>query len=205
MTKTAIILFNLGGPDAPEAVRPFLSNLFNDPAILRLPSPLRPLLAWLIAKRRAPIAKEIYAQIGNKSPILENTEIQAQAIERALADLGTVKCFVSMRYWHPLSEDVAWDVEKFGPDNIVWLPLYPQFSTTTTESSIKDWLGAAQAAGLRQPTRTLCCYPRNEGFIAAAAGSVRAALAGFSPETRPRVLFSAHGLPRKIVAGGDPY
>src|ERR1700733_15391411 len=173
MSKTAVILFNLGGPDAPEAVEPFLFNLFKDPAIVRFPSPFRQALAWLIAKRRAKIAREIYGKIGGRSPILENAQAQARALEQALGDFGEVKAFVAMRYWYPLTEDVVEAVKKFAPDQIVLLPLYPQFSTTTTASSLKAWHHAAKKAGLDVPTRTIRCYPEEPGFIQALAEATR--------------------------------
>src|SRR5271156_2495347 len=98
MTKTAVVLFNLGGPDSLEAVRPFLFNLFNDPAIIRLPAPLRYVIAKVISVKRAKIAKEIYAKIGGRSPILENTRQQASALEKRLQTRSPTKCFVAMRY-----------------------------------------------------------------------------------------------------------
>src|SRR5689334_21497387 len=141
--KIAVVLFNLGGPDRPDAVRPFLFNLFNDPAILRIPGFVRTPLAHLLAKRRAAPAGEIYAILGGKSPLLENTVAQARALEAALADLagdgGEVRAFIAMRYWHPMSDEAAEEVRRFDPDRIVLLPLYPQFSTTTTASSEKAW------------------------------------------------------------------
>ena len=209
MTKTAVVLFNLGGPDRPESVRPFLFNLFNDPAIIGLPQPFRWLLAQLISRRRAPIAREIYDNLGGGSPLLPNTEAQAKALEQALAAEGeghTAKVFIAMRYWHPMSGETARAVHAFGPDRVLLLPLYPQFSTTTTGSSTKDWFRAARAVGLRAPTRVLCCYPQDAGFVAEAAARLAKALDEAAAEGRPfRVLFSAHGLPKKIVTGGDPY
>jgi ferrochelatase len=200
--KRAVVLFNLGGPDSPEAVRPFLFNLFNDPAIIAVPNPLRWVLARLISGRRAPIAREIYAKIGGRSPLLENTEAQARALEAVLGD-GT-RCFVAMRYWHPFAEEIARAVRMWGPDEIVLLPLYPQFSTTTTASSLSSWERAARAARLTAPTRKICCYPRQAGLIAAVAELIREARASVAGR-KHRILFSAHGLPEKVVAAGDPY
>ena len=114
--KTAVVLFNLGGPDSPDAVRPFLFNLFNDPAILRIPGVFRTPLAYLLARRRAKPAGEIYEILGGKSPLLENTEAQARAIEAALGDLGEVKAFIAMRYWHPMSDETADQVRRFDPE-----------------------------------------------------------------------------------------
>ena len=205
MSKTAVVLFNLGGPDRPEAVRPFLFNLFNDPAIIGVPGPLRWLLAHLISRRRAPVAREIYAVLGGGSPLLPNTEAQARALEDSLAGDGETRVFIAMRYWHPRSDEAAAAVKAFGPERIVLLPLYPQFSTTTTGSSVKDWHRAAAAAGLDVPTTTVCCYPTEAGFVAEVAERVRTAVQEAGANGTPRVLFSAHGLPKTVVAGGDPY
>lgn len=203
--KIAVVLFNLGGPDSPDAVRPFLFNLFDDPAIIAMPGPLRWVLAQFISRRRAPVAREIYANLGGASPLLANTKRQAAAIEAAMAEDGEVRCFIAMRYWHPFAAEAARDVAAFGPERIVLLPLYPQFSTATTGSAVADWRRAAARAGLAAPTRTICCYPDDDGFVAAVAeltaeGWRRASRAG-----EPRILFSAHGLPKKVVEGGDPY
>ncbi|MDX2103104.1 MAG: ferrochelatase [Alphaproteobacteria bacterium] len=205
MMRTAVVVFNLGGPDSPDAVQPFLFNLFNDPAIIRAPGPVRWALAHLISRRRAPIAREIYATIGGRSPLLENTQAQAQALTSALTDLGEVKTVIAMRYWHPRAEAAVAEVAAFRPDRVVLLPLYPQFSTTTSASSLGEWTKLAAAAGITAPTSAVCCYPTEAGFIAGVAARVRAAVAEAAAHGRPRVLFSAHGLPEKIVAGGDPY
>lgn len=208
MKKIAIILFNLGGPDSPEAVRPFLFNLFNDKAIIGAPQPIRWMIAKLISTRRAPIAREIYAELGGKSPLLENTQIQAKALE---ADLGAAhpdqvfRCFVAMRYWHPMAAETAAAVRDWGADEIVMLPLYPQYSGTTTGSSIRSWHDAAAKAGLTGKVRGICCYPENDGFIDAVAARMRAELAQIDKIETVRVLFSAHGLPQKVVDSGDPY
>ena len=202
--KVAIILFNLGGPDSPEAVQPFLKNLFSDPAIISLPSVLRLPLASFISSRRAPKAKKISDQIGGSSPILGQTEAQARALEEALGAGHEWRGYVCMRYWHPMTEAVVRSVKKFGPDRIVLLPLYPQFSTTSTGSSIKAWKAAVAAAKLAVPTQAVCCYPDEPGFVAASVDLLKQGLA--EAGNRPvRVLFSAHGLPEKIIQRGDPY
>jgi len=203
MSRTAIVLFNLGGPDRLKSVRPFLFNLFNDRAIIALPQPLRWLVARLISGRRAATARAIYNRIGGRSPLLANTQAQARALEAALG--ADHRCFIAMRYWHPLSDEAARAVKDWGPDHIVLLPLYPQFSTTTTGSSLTAWHKAAKRAGLSAPTAALCCYPRAAGFITAAAALIRQNLAQIPAGMACRVLFSAHGLPKKIVAAGDPY
>lgn len=205
-SKTAVVLFNLGGPDHLEAVQPFLFNLFNDPAIIGLPRPFRMLLARLISKKRAPKAAEIYKEMGGKSPILENTRAQATALEASLSGHGQVKVFVAMRYWHPFADAVVQQVKTYAPDHIILLPLYPQFSTTTTGSSFKDWLRAARKAGIEKtPTSQVCCYPTHTEFAKSYAGLIRSYYDEAKQHGAPRILFSAHGLPEKIVKRGDPY
>lgn len=208
MAKTAVVLFNLGGPDRLQAVRPFLFNLFNDAAIIALPGPLRWLIAKLISWRRAPIAREIYARMGGGSPLLPNTKAQADALAAALNGKGRhYRVFIAMRYWHPFSNEAAAAVKAYAPDRIVLLPLYPQFSATTSGSSLADWTDAARAAALEKPTRAVCCYPTAPGFITAVANRLAAALEMVKQEglATPRVLFSAHGLPKRLVEAGDPY
>jgi ferrochelatase len=204
--KLAVVLFNLGGPDSPEAVEPFLRNLFSDPAIIALPWFIRLPLARFIARRRAPVAKKIYEHLGGKSPIFEETRKQADALEAALSGNGVeAKVFVAMRCWHPFSDGAARAVEAFGPDKIVLLPLYPQYSTSTTASSVKDWHRAARAAKLDVPTSRVCCYPWDAGFIAASVAKIREAMAGAPGDASYRMLLSAHGLPKRMIDKGDPY
>ncbi|HZF34745.1 MAG TPA: ferrochelatase [Candidatus Angelobacter sp.] len=205
--RIAVVLFNLGGPDSLAAVEPFLKNLFSDPAIITLPGPLRWLVARWIARRRAVTARGIYAKIENRSPILPNTEAQAAALGEQLRDLGEVRVYCAMRYWHPMSDAVAAAVKSFAADEIVLLPLYPQFSSTTTGSSYRAWIAAAADAGVAAPTKLVCCYPTEAGFVAAAVELIRLGLAESAAKaSRPRrLLFSAHGLPKKIVKRGDPY
>jgi ferrochelatase len=204
--KLAVVLFNLGGPDSPEAVEPFLHNLFSDPAIISLPAIIRLPLARFIARRRAPVARAIYDHIGGKSPIFEETRKQADALETALSRDGIeAKAFVAMRCWHPFSDGAARAVKAFNPDKIVLLPLYPQFSTSTTASSVKDWTRAAKKAGLDAPTSRVCCYPWEPGFVAAAAAKIREAMQGAPGDIAYRLLLSAHGLPKRTIQKGDPY
>jgi len=204
--KLGLVLFNLGGPDGLDAVETFLRNLFSDPAIISLPSILRKPLANFVARRRAPLARTIYRHLGGRSPILEETNRQARALEAALREPELeVKAVVAMRYWYPFSDAAAEALQKFAPDRIVLLPLYPQFSTTTSASSFQDWQQAARTVGLSAPSVRVCCYPGNRGFISALAEKVRAVLENPKPGLSYRLLLSAHGLPRRIVARGDPY
>jgi len=205
MTRLAVVLFNLGGPDGPDAVRPFLFNLFRDPAIIDAPALLRYPLAALISTSRAKAARANYDLMGGASPLLPETRAQAAALESALAAAGPeleAKVFIAMRYWRPQAEETARAVAAFAPDDIVLLPLYPQYSTTTTASSVAAW---RKAYGGKGRVRTICCYPTDEGLVAAHAEAI---LQVFEKAGRPekvRLLFSAHGLPEKVVAAGDPY
>lgn len=203
--RLAVVLFNLGGPDSLKAVRPFLFNLFNDPAILGLPAPARTALAALIAFSRNRTAQANYALMGGASPLLAETEAQARALEQRLAvelNGAESRVFIAMRYWSPLTAETARAVAAFAPDEVVLLPLYPQFSTTTTRSSLKAWAEAYKGPGR---TRAICCYPETEGFIQAHARRIETAWAAAGKPGPARLLFSAHGLPEKVVAGGDPY
>jgi len=207
-SRIAVVLFNLGGPDRPEAIRPFLLNLFTDPAILRVPFFVRPFLARWIARSRLAPAQTNYAALGGSSPLLALTRQQAAALETELSDLDA-KCFIAMRYWHPFSDVTAREVRDWMPDEIVLLPLYPQYSSTTTGSSLTAWREAAARVGLAVNTTTLCCYPTDPGYVAATAGlllsAYRTARAQLGPSISLRLLFSAHGLPESIVRRGDPY
>ncbi len=206
--RIAVVLFNLGGPDNLAAVRPFLFNLFFDPNIITLPTPFRWLAAQIISRRRTPVAREIYQQLGGRSPIVPNTQEQAAALTRALGDLGEVKTFICMRYWAPMTREVVQAVKAYRPDEIVLLPLYPQFSTTTTASSYRLWQDEAKRQGLTVPQKLICCYPTAPGFITALARATQAGLeeaSRIAPQAKPLVVFSAHGLPKKVVDAGDPY
>lgn len=209
-SRIAVILFNLGGPDQPAAVRPFLVNLFSDPNILSLPAPLRWMLARLIAWRRSAIAEKIYARIGGGSPIVAETLKQSEALEKSLKNrsYSQLRCFTVMRYWTPRATEIIGQVMAFAPDHVVLLPLYPQFSTTSTRSSLQEWRNIAGQAGLNADVHTICCYPEQADFISAHAVLIQAQAARFiGPDVvdKAKLLFSAHGLPQRIVDAGDPY
>lgn len=199
--KVAVVLFNLGGPDGPDDVQPFLQNLFSDPAIIQAPAPIRWLLARFISRSRAPMAKENYARMGGGSPLLPETRKQAEALEAELAKRGLdAKSFIAMRYWKPFAADAVEAVRAWGADDVVLLPLYPQFSTTTTASSVKSWHDAGGAEG-----PTICCYPTAAKFIEAHAEELVGAWEKAGKPSNVRLLLSAHGLPERVVEGGDPY
>jgi len=203
--KKAIILFNLGGPDKIENVEPFLFNLFNDPAILNIPTFLRYPLAKLISNRRAPVAKKIYEELGGSSPILKLTKEQANALELKLNQTQTddeYKCFIVMRCWNPRAKDVIKDVQLFNPDEIVLMPLYPQYSAATSGSSIKEWKDVCKKNNYNIKTGTICCYPTDHNFINAHTKEI---IKKIKDLKNFKLIFSAHGLPEKNIKKGDPY
>ena len=203
--KKAIILFNLGGPDKLENVEPFLFNLFYDPAILNIPSFIRYPLAKLIAKRRAPIAKNIYKELGGSSPILKLTKEQASALELSLNksdNLSKYKCFVVMRCWHPRAENVVKEVINYNPDEVILMPLYPQYSAATSGSSIKEWKDVCLKNNFKKKTNTICCYPTDKNFIQAHKDEIIKIIENL---VNFKLIFSAHGLPEKNIKKGDPY
>jgi len=203
--KKAIILFNLGGPDKLENVEPFLFNLFNDPAILNLPTFLRYPLAKLISNRRAPVAKKIYAELGGSSPILKLTKEQSDALETKLnqtQEEDEYKCFIIMRCWNPRAKDVIKDVRLYGPDEVVLMPLYPQYSAATSGSSIKEWKDVCKKNNYHVKTSIICCYPTDQNFINAHTKKITKKIKGLK---NFKLIFSAHGLPEKNIKKGDPY
>jgi len=202
--KKAVILFNLGGPDNLDSVEPFLFNLFNDPAIISIPSFIRYPLAKLISKRRAPIAKNIYREMGNKSPILQLTEQQAKSLEKNLLIKGNYKCFVVMRCWHPRAIDVIKEVKKYKPEEIILLPLYPQFSATTSGSSIDEWNQVCKKENYKIKTKIICCYPTEDNFIESHVSLIKKTIEKLKDKNF-KLIFSAHGLPESKIRKGDPY
>ena len=203
--KKAVILFNLGGPDKLENVEPFLFNLFNDPAILNLPGIIRCPLAKFIANRRAPVAKKIYEELGGSSPILKLTIDQSEELEKKLNQnnsLDEYKCFIVMRCWHPRAKKVVNEVRSFNPEEIILLPLYPQFSVSTSASSIQEWENICKINNYKIKTSTICCYPTDENFIKAHVVEINKKINGIN---NYKLIFSAHGLPEKNIKKGDPY
>ncbi len=198
--KRAVILFNLGGACCPSGVKPFLFNLFSDPAIIGLPNPFRTWLASFISSRREHEARDIYNQIGGGSPILANTYAQAKALESELATLeGRTQVFLCMRYSYPRIDDTLAQLAEYKPDEVVFLSLYPQYSTTTVSSSVKEWNELA----LDYPNaRIIESYHDDELFIASYSDLLQNAIQGVE---NPIILFSAHGIPLNRIKRGDPY
>lgn len=198
--KIAVIIFNLGGPDKLENVKPFLFNLFYDKAIINLPNPFRWFLANLISNLREDKAKKIYEKMGGKSPILENTQRQAEELEKLLniSRAEEYKVFISMRYWHPFAEETIKKIEEYNPEEVILLPLYPQFSTTTTQSSFDSF---SKISDIK--FKKICCYFDDKNFIKSHYNLLKESLINIKGDFR--ILFSAHGLPEKIIKEGDPY
>jgi protoporphyrin/coproporphyrin ferrochelatase len=207
MKKVAVVLFNLGGPDKPSSIRPFLFNLFYDKAIIRLPNPFRWLVAKYLSAKRDPVARDIYSLIGGKSPINEGTQAQAIYLEKVLNKKSEpkYKVFICMRYWKPFSIDVVEQIKKTGAEKIILLPLYPQFSTTTTESSFDDFFKSMKRQGVSAQVKPICCYPSNKKFLNAHVKLIKEYYEIAKKKGKVRILFSAHGLPESIIRGGDPY
>lgn len=206
---TAVVLLNLGGPDSLDAVEPFLFNLFSDPDIFKLPLGFifqKP-FARMISKRRAPETAKGYAAIGGKSPILEFTEAQAQGLQRQLADKGHYTVHICMRYWHPLADEVVKQLQRDGIERVILLPLYPQYSHTTTGSSFNDFQRACDKHRYRPEVVRITQWFDDAGYHHSIAEAIRKAASAL-PDPNPdniELLFSAHGLPKKLVAQGDPY
>ena len=205
--RTAVVLCNLGGPDSLDAVRPFLFNLFSDPDIFRFPlgfltqRPLAALIAW----RRAPEAAHGYAAIGGKSPILEYTRAQAEALQRAIG--GGFDVHVCMRYWHPLTDEVVSKLKQRNYPRVILVPLYPQYSRTTSGSSYNEFMRQCRRQDYQPSVTLIRQWYEQPDYQNAIVETVRAE-ANKLPDPDPahfELLFSAHGLPKKIVAEGDPY
>jgi len=208
--RTAVVLFQLGGPDSLEAVEPFLYNLFCDPDIINFPGAFiarRP-LAKLISSRRHKHVAAHYAEIGGKSPIIELTKQQAAALETELNKEMSVRVFVAMRYWHPNTQEVIEELKKERYANIVLLPLYPQFSKATTASGMKEWNRQCRIQGFFEvPSSSVCCYYNHPLYIEAIADNIDETYARFSGIHPHEIdlIFSAHGVPVSLVKEGDPY
>ena len=209
MTRTTrrlgIVLFQLGGPDTLKAIEPFLFNLFCDPDIIDFPFARigRKPLAKLISTTRARTVEHHYATIGGGSPIRKHTERQAQALEAELRSQGIdARCFVAMRYWHPFTREAIQQLRKAECDEVVLLPMYPQYSSTTTGSSLNEWRRL-----FRDELPVHCVEPfyRNTTYLDAVIEKVNEALARFPAPFRPEILFSAHSVPMSVIEKGDPY
>jgi protoporphyrin/coproporphyrin ferrochelatase len=208
--KTAVILFQLGGPDTLEAVEPFLYNLLMDPDIINFHGAflVRRPLAKFISSRRSVKVAENYQQIGGKSPILDLTQRQASTLESRLrAEHIDTRVFIAMRYWQPMTDAVVQEVKNGGFEQVILLPLYPQFSQATTLSSLNEWNRQTKKQGVTIPTKLICCYPGQPLFIEALVDNITIALKRFHKIALNDIdlIFSAHGVPSSYIKRGDPY
>jgi len=204
--KLGVVLFQLGGPDSREAIEPFLYNLFSDPDIIDFPLArlARKPLARLIASRRGKHVAHHYEAIGGKSPIREFTERQARALEVELRRDFDAQVVVAMRYWHPFTEEAVRRMSAFAPEDLVLLPLYPQFSKTTTGSAHKEWnrlycpTGATRVHAVHE-------FYDDPAYIDAVTAFVNAEMARYDNPAEVDVVFSAHSVPVSVIDSGDPY
>jgi protoporphyrin/coproporphyrin ferrochelatase len=205
--KIGVVLFQLGGPDSPGAVEPFLFNLFSDPDIINFP------LAWMarrplaryISRKRAAVVREHYDAIGGRSPIRLLTERQARKLEQSLASEFDVHCWVAMRYWKPLTSETAAAVQAASLDELILLPLYPHYSFATTLSSLKEWNRVYRPAPGAPPARMIDEFHTHPLYIEALAERLNTSLTHFDDPGKVHLLFSAHGLPLSLIERGDPY
>jgi ferrochelatase len=203
--RVGVVLFQLGGPDTPEAIQPFLFNLFCDPDIIDFPFARigRKALAKLISTTRAKKVQHHYSVIGGASPIRRFTEQQAGALQHKLrADGLDAHCFVAMRYWHPFTGEAVEQLRNAGCDEVVLLPLYPQYSSTTTGSSLNEWRRRFDGD---LPVQSIEAFYRHPLYLDALVERVDEALARFSESEFVEIVFSAHSVPVAVIEKGDPY
>jgi len=201
--RSALIIVNLGGPSGINEVRPFLKELFSDPDIFRLPGGKAGQAAFssLISSLRYRHSASLYRRIGGSSPITENTRLQAEALADALSDCPDLQVFHAQRYSRPFLRDLAADLQEKEFEKIILLPLFPQYSTTTTLSVINEWKRCAGA--LYDKTRFIQRFFSEQGFIRAFADRIREKSSLF--QAQPFLLFTAHSIPLSRVQSGDPY
>jgi len=206
--RVGIVLFQLGGPDSREAVEPFLYNLFCDPDII----PLGPLggivrkpLAWWISRRRAQNVAHHYDRIGGHSPIRVLTDRQARALAGALRPTIEPRVTIAMRYWHPLTQEAVGEINREPLDELVLLPLYPQYSLATTRSSLREWERLYRPRAPAPPVRVIEGFHDHPLYIEALAEKIALCFRQFERPSEAHLVFSAHGLPLILVENGDPY
>ena len=205
--KTGVVLFQLGGPDSLESIEPFLYNLFCDPDIIDFPFAkiARKPLAKLISTSRAQHVAHHYAEIGGKSPILDFTRRQAEALERELRREMDARVTIAMRYWHPLTAVAVAEMAAYAPDEIVLLPLYPQYSRTTTGSSVNEWKRCFAPNGWRPDVRLIETFYEDPAYLDSVVAAINRCLAGGENLADLDMVFSAHSVPVATIEAGDPY
>ncbi|MEH2122198.1 ferrochelatase [Nostoc sp.] len=210
MGRVGVLLLNLGGPDKLEDVGPFLYNLFSDPEIIRLPFRwLQKPLAWFIASRRLKTSQENYKQIGGGSPLRQITEAQGEALKEQLGYLGQeANIYVGMRYWHPYTEEAIAQLTQDNIENLVILPLYPQFSISTSGSSFRllEKLWQEDPKLQHIDYTVIPSWYKQPGYLQAMAELIAQELEQFPNPDDVHIFFSAHGVPKSYVEeAGDPY
>jgi ferrochelatase len=210
MARVGVVLLNLGGPERIQDVGPFLYNLFADPEIIRLPIPaFQKPLAWLISTLRSGKSQAAYRSIGGGSPLRRITEQQARELQSTLRQRGVdATTYVAMRYWHPFTESAVADIKADGVEEVVVLPLYPQFSISTSGSSFRELqrLRQADPAFSRLPIRCIRSWYDHHGYIEAMGGLIARQIRAAGDPAGAHVFFSAHGVPKSYVEdAGDPY
>jgi ferrochelatase len=207
MSKIGVVLFQLGGPDSLDAIEPFLYNLFSDPDIIDFPFAriARQPLARLISTTRARHVRHHYAEIGGRSPILEFTRRQACALEAELRREFDARVVVAMRYWHPFTAEAIRELQAHAPDDVVLLPLYPQYSRTTTGSSLNEWKRRFHPIGWNPRVHAVTEFHEDAGYIGALVESIDESLAAFDNPAEVDMVFSAHSVPMPVIEAGDPY
>jgi ferrochelatase len=209
--KIGVVLLNLGGPDSPDAVKPFLFNLFNDPDIINFPLSFlfRKTLAKIISNRRSGKVVQQYSQIGGKSPLLDLTLKQASALEQVLKTKLNAKVYIAMRYWHPFTEETMAEMENDGVSKVILLPLYPHYSSSTTGSSVNEWnrVLSSHPALKNTETKLVEHYYDFPPYVDSIVENINGTLEKFPVDQRDgvNIIFSAHGTPIKLVKQGDPY
>ncbi|AIL65294.1 Ferrochelatase [Rickettsiales bacterium Ac37b] len=209
MEKLAVVIFNLGGPTEEKEIKSFLFSLFYDKYILRIPNPFRWILAKFITVKRIKKAKDIYDKIGGGSPILSETNKQAEALYKKMIEYNCsnkeFNVFVSMRHSKPLISDTIEKLKDYNPDQIFLIPLYPQYSSTTTRSFIEEFLKISFKNNIKSSIKYLCCYPDAHKFIDAYIQLIKIKYEQAKLLGNPKIIFSAHSLPKRIIEKGDPY
>jgi ferrochelatase len=205
--KLGVVLFQLGGPDSLESVEPFLYNLFSDPDIIDFPFAriARQPLARIVASRRAKHVQHHYAELGGRSPLIANTMRQAEALEARLRQDTDARVVVAMRYWHPYTEEAIALLERHSPTDVVLLPLYPQYSKTTTGSSFHEWGRRFQPNGWNPRVHSVEEFHEDERYIDAVCQAIDRTLAEFPAPAEVDFVFSAHSVPVAVIEDGDPY
>ena len=205
--KIVVVLFQLGGPDSLDAIEPFLYNLFCDPDIIDFPFAriARQPLARLISSTRSRHVRQHYAEIGGRSPILEFTRRQARALESELRRDYDARVVVAMRYWHPFTAEAIAELEAHAPEEVVLLPLYPQYSRTTTGSSLNEWKRRFHPNGWNPRVHAVTEFHEDASYIDALVETVSGSLAAFDNPADVDMVFSAHSVPMAVIEAGDPY